>query len=186
VRGYGFQGGARREGWKEMANEKGFGVDYKKSIRSPGPWTMNLAGFGEMLPDYNNHVSLHKTKRDKWGIPLLHINCSFGANEAKMKQNMADTAAEMLTAAGLVDVEPYLHNRAPGLAIHEMGTARMGHDPKTSVLNRHNQCHDAKNVFVTDGAAMTSSACQNPSLTYMALTARAVDFAVQEIKLGNL
>jgi len=186
VRGYGFAGAARREGWKEMANKKGFGAEYKNSIRLPGPWTINLAGFGEMLPDYNNHVRLHKTKRDKWGIPLLHISCSYGNNDIKMKQDMADTAAEMLTAAGLVDVKPYFHKMAPGLAIHEMGTARMGHDPSTSVLNSHNQCHDVKNVFITDGAAMTSSACQNPSLTYMALTARAMDFAVQEIKQGNL
>ncbi|PCI44032.1 MAG: GMC family oxidoreductase [Alphaproteobacteria bacterium] len=186
VRGYGFQGGAQREGWQDMAHKAGFGVDYKESIRTPGPWTFNLGGFGEMLPRYENYVRLHKTKRDKWGMPLLHINCTYGDNEKKMKMDMAETAKDMLTSAGLADVKPYVHETPPGLAIHEMGTARMGHDPATSVLNRHNQCHDVKNIFVTDGAAMTSSACQNPSITYMALTARAVDFVVQELKSGNL
>lgn len=186
VRGYGFQGGAQREGWQDMAHKVGFGADYKESICTPGPWTFNLGGFGEMLPRYDNHVRLHKTKSDKWGVPLLHINCSYGDNEKRMKQDMAETAKDMLTSAGLHDVTPYLHEPPPGLAVHEMGTARMGHDPSTSVLNSHNQCHDVKNIFVTDGAAMTSSSCQNPSITYMALTARAVDFAVQELKLGSL
>jgi choline dehydrogenase-like flavoprotein len=129
---------------------------------------------------------LDKTKKDKWGLPILSFDCELKDNELKMRKDMMNDAAEMLEAAGVKNVKTYEGNGILGRGIHEMGTARMGKDPKTSVLNGNNQVWDALNVFVTDGAAMTSAACVNPSLTYMALTARAVDFAVSELKKGNL
>ncbi len=186
-RGYGFQGGASRKGWKDGMNKRGFGADYKESFNRPGPWTFNIAGFGEMLPDYKNMATLHKTKKDQWGIPQLHIDCAYGENDRTMREDIRDVSVRMLENLGLTDVEGYLDESAfPGIGIHEMGTARMGHDPDTSVLNAHNQCHDVDNVFITDGSSMTSSACQNPSLTYMALTARAVDYAVTQMKSNVL
>lgn len=147
---------------------------------------MGISGFGEALPYYENHVSLDKNKKDKWGIPQLSIDCEFKENEQKMRVEMQQDAIEMLENAGVKNVKGFDHDSFPGMAIHEMGTARMGHDPKTSVLNKWNQMHEVKNVFVTDGSCMTSSACQNPSLTYMALTARACDFAVKELKNLNI
>lgn len=186
-RGFGYQGSAQRLGWREGTSKKGFGADFKESFKTPGPWTFSISGFGEMLPDYKNHVSLHKTKKDQWGIPLLHIDCEYGENDWTMRREIVDVTVQMLKDLGLKNVKGYLNENAkPGIGIHEMGTARMGHDPKTSVLNGHNQCHEVDNVFVTDGACMTSSACQNPSLTYMALTARAVEFASSELKSGKL
>ena len=186
VRGYGFQGNASRQGWEEVGRQKGFGADFKKAIRTPGDWTFYLVGFGETLPYYENTAKLHPTKKDKWGIPQMHMNCTIFDNEEKMRDDMTKTAVEMLEAGNLVDVNPYISPAIPGLGIHEMGGARMGSDPKTSVINKFNQCHDVDNVFITDGAAMASSACQNPSLTYMALTARAVDYAVNQIKLKHI
>jgi choline dehydrogenase-like flavoprotein len=192
VRGYGYQGGASRSSWRRGMDTPGFGADFKHSLREPGPWQMFLIAFGEMLPRHENYVELDPERTDPWGIPLLRIDCSYGENEMAMRRDMAVQAAEMLEAAGCRNVETYDRyvegglGAEPGLGIHEMGTARMGRDPKTSVLNAHNQVHDAPNVFVTDGACMTSSACQNPSLTYMALTARAADYAVAEMKRGNL
>ena len=147
---------------------------------------MGLLGFGEVLPDHSNHVKLNFDKRDKWGQPTLVMDCEFKENEWKMRVDMKNDAAEMLEAAGFKDVTTYDDPGAMGLGIHEMGTARMGRDPKTSVLNKWNQVHACKNVFVTDGACMTSAGCQNPSLTYMALTARAANFAADELKKGNL
>ena len=147
---------------------------------------MGLAGFGEMLPHPENRMYLEKTGRDKWGMPLVVFNAELRENEKKMRIDMANDAKEMLEASGLKNVKSFDNGSFPGMAIHEMGTARMGHDPKTSVLNKHNQLHAVKNVFVTDGACMTSASCVNPSLTYMALTARAVDFAVDELKKQNL
>jgi len=147
---------------------------------------MYLGGFGECLPYHENKVSLNHTLRDKWGLPTLSIDCSYKENEQKMRVDMAASAAEMLEAAGMKNVHAFNNDNAPGLGIHEMGTARMGNDPKTSVLNKFNQIHAVKNVFVTDGACMTSSACQNPSITYMALTARAADHAVSELQKRNL
>jgi len=147
---------------------------------------MGLGGFGEALPYFENKVYIDKSKKDKWGQPVLAIDCEFKDNERKMRVDMMNDAAEMLEAAGAKDVKTFDNGSAPGMAIHEMGTARMGHDPKTSVLNKWNQMHEVKNVFVTDGSCMGSAACQNPSLTYMALTARACDFAVSELKKGNL
>jgi choline dehydrogenase-like flavoprotein len=151
---------------------------------------MGLGGFGEMLPVHENRMYINRDLKDKHGLPTVTFDCEFKENELKMRKDMANDAAEMLEAAGLKDIKTYDRMETtgvgPGLGIHEMGTARMGHDPKTSVLNKWNQVHACKNVFVTDGSCMTSSACQNPSLTYMALTARAVNFAVEEMKKRNL
>jgi choline dehydrogenase-like flavoprotein len=186
LRGYGFQGGAHREGWERGIAQTGFGVDFKKAMRQPGPWRFLFGGYGECLPNHNNFVELDKEKVDAWGIPVLKINCSFGENEIALRKDMSITAAEMLAAAGARDIEPFADDDPPGFSIHEMGTARMGRDPKASVLNSFNQAHDVKNLFITDGGAMVSSSCVNPSLTYMALTARACDYAVQQLKKGEL
>jgi len=186
VRGFGYQGRATRLSWQERKDGPGFGLPLKEKLRRPGPWQFTLAGFGEMLPHFDNRVTLDRSKRDTWGIPQLKMDASWRDNEHKMRVDIARSAVEMLEAAGLQDVRSFNVDHAPGLAIHEMGTARMGRDPKTSVLNGYNQCHDVRNLFVTDGASMSSSACQNPSLTYMALTARAVDYAVKELKAGRI
>jgi choline dehydrogenase-like flavoprotein len=186
VRGFGYQGGASRTGWQRDVAELAFGADFKEKATLPGPWKMGLGGFAETLPYFENKVTLDKTKKDKWGQSVLSIDCEFKDNEKKMRIDMMNDAAEMLEAAGMKDVATYDNGSFPGMAIHEMGTARMGNDPKTSVLNRWNQMHDVKNVFVTDGSCMNSAACQNPSLTYMALTARAADYAVSEMKKNNL
>jgi choline dehydrogenase-like flavoprotein len=186
IRGYGYQGGGSREGWGRGAAMAGIGVDFKNALKAPGPWRMGLGGFGECLPYHTNYVTLNKEKLDAWGIPTLTIHCEWGENEKIMSQDIAVQAAEMLAAAGARDVGVYQDISTPGLGIHEMGTARMGRDSKTSVLNEHNQAHDAKNLFMTDGACMTSAACVNPSLTYMALTARACDFAVSQMKQREL
>jgi choline dehydrogenase-like flavoprotein len=153
---------------------------------TPGPWYIKLGGFGEILPNHANRVTLDRTRKDKWGLPLLAFDAQLHENELKMRKDMANDAAEMLEAAGFPDVRTYDREIGVGLGIHEMGTARMGKDPKTSVLNKWNQVHACPNVYVTDGSFMTSSACQNPSLTYMALTVRAVDHAVGELKRMNL
>jgi choline dehydrogenase-like flavoprotein len=152
----------------------------------PGPWKFGATAFGEMLPNHANRVALDHSRKDKWGLPVLAIDCATGENERLMRKDMIADMAEMLEQTGVKMVNTFDSGYFPGMAIHEMGTARMGRDPKTSVLNSHNQVWDAPNVFVTDGACMTSSACQNPSLTYMAITARAVDFAVNELKRRNL
>jgi choline dehydrogenase-like flavoprotein len=186
IRGFGYQGSASRKGWSQDVAELSIGSDLKSFLQEPGQWTMGIMGFGEMLPYHENQISLDKTTKDKWGLPVLAIDCEIKDNEHKMRIDMMNDAAEMLTAGGLKDVKTYDRGYAPGMGIHEMGTARMGLDPKTSVLNRNNQIWDCKNVFVTDGSCMNSAACVNPSLTYMALTARAADFAVNELKKGNL
>jgi choline dehydrogenase-like flavoprotein len=152
----------------------------------PGKWRIGIEGFGECLPNRNNYVEVDKNRPDAWGIPTLKIHCDWGENELAMSKDIAVQAAEMLAAAGATNITVDQRITPPGLAIHEMGTARMGRDPRTSVLNEHNQAHDAKNLFLTDGACMTSTSCVNPSLTYMALTARACDFAVSEMKKDNL
>lgn len=186
VRGFGYQGGASRDGWQRSIPELSIGADFKDAITEPGSWSMGMGGFGEILPYAENRITLDKTKKDKWGLNILAIDCELKENEKKMRKDMQNDAIEMLTAAGVKDVHGWEADGTPGRGIHEMGTARMGRDPKTSVLNGNNQVWDAKNVFVTDGAAMTSAACVNPSLTYMALTARAANFAVEELKKGNL
>jgi len=188
VRGYGFQGSASREGWNRGLYEPGLGAELKQRLRRPGPWTMSFSGFGECLPRYENRVELDPETVDAWGIPALRIHCTFGDNELALREDVQLTAAEMLEAAGCRDIATYdrLDETPPGLGIHEMGTARMGRDPETSVLNGHNQAHEVPNLFVTDGASMASSACQNPSLTYMALTARAANYAVEQLKRHEL
>lgn len=186
VRGYGYQGAASREGWSRSVAELAIGDELKEAITRPGAWTMGMTAFGECLPYHENKAELSDEAQDKWGQPVLKFDCEFKDNEMKMREDMKAAAVEMLEAAGFKNVTTYDSIGAPGLGIHEMGTARMGRSAKTSVLNRWNQVWDAKNVFVTDGACMTSSACQNPSLTYMALTARAADYAVQELKKMNI
>lgn len=186
LRGYGFQGGASREGWDRGIAQPGFGAEFKKSISAPGPWRFSFGGFGECLPNHSNYVELDKEKVDAWGIPVLKIRSVWSENERALRYDMSITAAEMLAAAGARNIEPSVSDDPPGFSIHEMGTARMGRDPKTSVLNSFNQLHDVKNLFITDGGAMVSSSCVNPSLTYMALTARACNYAVQQLKKGEL
>ena len=185
-RGFGFQGGASRQGWQRSIAEMAFGAEFKEELTHPGDWTMGLTGFGEMLPYYQNKLTLDRETKDKWGLPVVVFDAELQDNEKKMRIDMANDAKEMLEASGLKNVKIYDNGSFPGMAIHEMGTARMGRDPKTSVLNGHNQVHAVKNVFVTDGASMTSASCVNPSLTYMALTARAADFAVEALKKGEL
>ncbi len=186
LRGYGYQGWPSRAGWSRGIDETGFGADFKARLMQPGPWRMELGAFGECLPHHENYVELDPEVEDAWGIPVLRINCEWSDNERVMMRDAAERAAEMLDAAGGTDVEMSSEITAPGLTIHEMGTARMGRDPDTSVLNGFNQAWDVRNLFVVDGAAMTSSACQNPSLTYMALTARACDYAVKASEAGDL
>jgi choline dehydrogenase-like flavoprotein len=186
LRGYGFQGGGYREGWERGISQTGFGVDFKNSLRGPGPWRFSFYGFGECLPSHDNYVELDKERVDAWGIPALKIHSAWSKNELALRHDMAITASEMLAAVGATDIRPFALDEPPGFSIHEMGTARMGRDRKTSVLNSFNQAHDVKNLFVTDGGAMVSSSCVNPSLTYMALTARACDYAVQQMKKGEI
>jgi choline dehydrogenase-like flavoprotein len=186
IRGFGYQGSASREGWHRNVAELNIGPDFKNAISEPGPWTMGITAFGEILPYHDNRISLDKDKKDKWGLPVLSFNCEIRETEKKMRKAMIDDAREMLEAAGLKSVKGFDNSYFMAMGIHEMGTARMGKDPKTSVLNANNQMWDAKNVFITDGSFMVSAACQNPSLTYMAMTARAADFAVKELKKGNL
>jgi choline dehydrogenase-like flavoprotein len=186
LRGYGFQGGAYREGWSRGVGQTAFGADFKKSLRTPGPWQFSFSGYGECLPNHANYIEIDKGKVDAWGIPTLKINCNWRENEYAIQKDMSIAAAEMLSAAGARNIEPFTDDDPPGFSIHEMGTARMGRDPKTSVLNAHNRAHDVKNLFITDGGAMASSSCVNPSLTYMALTARACDYAVDQMKKGEL
>jgi choline dehydrogenase-like flavoprotein len=186
LRGFGYQGGASREGWSREIAEMNIGGAYKDALTEPGQWTIGMTGFGETLPNHDNRITLDKNKKDKWGLPVLAMDAEIKDNERAMRKDMVAEAKAMLEAAGVKDVNTWDQGHAMGHGIHEMGTARMGNDPKTSVLNKWNQVWDAKNVFITDGAFMVSSACQNPSLTYMAMTARAADYAVNELKKGNL
>ncbi|MBC7418723.1 MAG: GMC family oxidoreductase, partial [Pedobacter sp.] len=186
LRGFGYQGSASRSNWQDDVAELAFGTDFKTKMTTPGKWTMGLGGFGEMLPYYENKVYINQEKKDKWGQPVLAIDCEYKDNEKKMRIDMMNDAAEMLEASGIKNISTYDAGCYPGMAIHEMGTARMGNDPKTSVLNKWNQMHEVNNVFVTDGSCMPSIACQNPSLTFMALTARACDYAVTELKKKNI
>ena len=186
LRGFGYQGSGSREGWERGIRELSIGSELKGIISEPGSWKMGLLGFGECLPYEDNRMWLNRDKTDKWGQPTVVFDCDFKENEMKMREDMKSDAAEMLERAGFTDIQTFDDIGGMGLGIHEMGTARMGRDPKTSVLNKWNQIHACKNVFVTDGSCMTSSACQNPSLTYMALTARAADYAANELEKGNL
>jgi choline dehydrogenase-like flavoprotein len=186
LRGFGFQGGAGRQGWSREIAELNIGSELKEAITEPGIWTMGLTGFGETLPYHENKISLNKEKKDKWGLPVLSIDVECKENELKMRKDMFNDAVEMLETAGVKNVQGIEVSKTLGRGIHEMGSARMGRSPATSVLNKYNQVWDAPNVFVTDGSFMASSACQNPSLTYMAFTARAADHAVSELKKNNL
>lgn len=186
LRGFGYQGGASRQGWGREIPELQIGGDYKDALSEPGVWTMGLGGFGETLPYHENKVTLDKNTKDKWGLNVLSIDAEIKDNEKKMRKDIQQDAIEMLTAMGVKDVHGFDSNQVLGRGIHEMGTARMGADRKTSVLNKFNQVWDAPNVFVTDGSFMVSANCVNPSLTYMAFTARAVDYAVSELKKNNL
>jgi choline dehydrogenase-like flavoprotein len=187
LRGYGFQGGASRPNLPRP--REGFGPDFKEALmRRPerGPWRFSIGGWAECLPREDNVAELHTTLTDKWGIPALRIRCTWGPNELALIEDVQRTAAEILEASGAREVRTYNDKLPPGLCIHEMGTARMGRDRRTSVLNANNQVWDAPNVFVTDGACMTSSANQNPSITYMALTARACAYAVDAMRRNEL
>jgi choline dehydrogenase-like flavoprotein len=187
LRGYGYEGRAERAGWLRGMDMAGFGTGFKKSLFGDlGPWELELYGFGEMLPRHENRIEIDPHLVDAWGIPALRIHCAYGDNEKKMLDDMVVAASEMLEAMGATDIRPIKDDNPPGLVIHETGTARMGHDPKTSVLNPHNQLWDVPNLFMTDGACMTSTANQNPSITYMALTARAADHAVSLLKRREL
>ena len=184
VRGFGYQGGAYRG---RVSDLEGIGESLKEKLTETGNWGMWIGGWGEHLPHPDNRVTLSKEKKDKWGLPLVDIDCKWRENELAMRMDIMHSAAEMLEKAGLKNIKTFNDPDAnPGLCIHEMGTARMGRSAKTSVLNAHNQLWDAPNVFVTDGACMASSACQNPSLTYMAITARAADFAADALRKGNI
>lgn len=186
LRGYGYQGSAGREGWHRDIAELGIGAAFKDALCEPGGWEIGMMGFGEVLPYHENKITLDHSKKDKWGLPVVAIDAELKENELKMRQDIAKEGKAMFEAAGLKNVNVSFGDGTLGRGIHEMGTARMGKDPKTSVLNGFNQVWDAPNVFVTDGAFMTSAACVNPSLTYMAFTARAANHAVEELKKGNL
>jgi glucoside 3-dehydrogenase (cytochrome c) catalytic subunit len=186
LRGFGYQGSASRQGWAREIAEMNIGGEFKDALTEPGQWSIGMTGFGEILPYHENKISLDKTKKDKWGLPVLSMDAELKENEYNMRKDILTEGKAMLEAAGVKNVNTWDSGHAIGHGIHEMGTARMGRDQKTSVLNEWNQVWDAKNVFVTDGACMASSACQNPSLTYMALTARAADYAVKELKKMNL
>ena len=184
LRGYGFQGESEQEGWERGAASTAFGAEFKHAVSRAG--LRHFSGYGECLPNHDNFVELDKSTADAWGIPSLKIHCAFGENEFAIRKDMSIARAEMLSAVGAISIQPFMDDDPPGFSVHEMGTARMGRDPKTSVLNSWNQCHDIKNRFITDGGCMTSSGCVNPSLTYVALTARACDHAVNLMKRSEL
>ena len=186
LRGFGYQGGASRGNWEEAIAEHAFGKDLKESVLKPGGWSMGIMGFGEVLPYEENRFTLDYENLDEWGLPTLTFDAEFKDNEWKMREDMKAQAVAMLEQAGFKNVNAYDNPGALGLGIHEMGTARMGRDPKTSVLNEYNQVHTCPNVFVTDGSFMTSASCVNPSLTYMAFTARAANYAAEQLKKGLL
>ena len=186
LRGYGYQGGGSRNAWTDKVTELSYGTEFKKEILKPGMWSIGLGGFGEVLPYEDNRMTLDYEKLDNWGLPTVTFNATIKENELNMRKDMKQQAMEMLENAGFKDVEGHDDAYAIGLGIHEMGTARMGHDARSSVLNKYNQVHEVPNVFVTDGSAMTSAGNVNPSLTYMALTARAADHAVKELKKMNI
>ena len=186
LRGFGYQGGASRGNWEEAIAEHAFGKDLKEAVLKPGGWSMGIMGFGEVLPYEENRFTLDYENLDEWGLPTLTFDAEFKDNEWKMWEDMKAQAVAMLEQAGFKNVNAYDNPGALGLGIHEMGTARMGRDPKTSVLNGYNQVHTCPNVFVTDGSFMTSASCVNPSLTYMAFTARAANYAAEQLKKGLL
>ena len=182
IRGYGMQGSASRGNWQRGIKELSYGKELKEALFNPGPWKIGMTGFGECLPYHENKLTLNYEKLDEWGMPTVNFDSEFKTNEKEMRKDIEQEAVSMLKKAGFKNVKGYNEPSYLGTAIHEMGTARMGHSPKTSVLNKHNQIHTVPNIYVTDGACMTSSPYQNPSLTYMALTARAANHAAKQIK----
>jgi choline dehydrogenase-like flavoprotein len=185
LRGYLVFWGAYRDTGNETTNET-IGGSYKDSLTEAGPWRVYMSMQGEVIPKHDNHVRLSLDQQDEWGIPQLITSVSYDDNDEKMVKDFLTQGAEILKVAGCKDIVPNDSKQAPGLDIHEMGGARMGNDPATSILNKWNQVHSCKNVFVTDGACMTSVGNQNPSLTFMALTARAANYAIEELKRGNI
>jgi choline dehydrogenase-like flavoprotein len=185
LRGFGYQGTASREDWSTAVAEMGYGAGLKESVLKPGQWQIGVTGFGEFLPYEDNRVMLSPTEKDQWGLPQLAFDVEFKENEYRMREDIKSEIVTMFKAAGFKDVQSYDETTGPGLGIHEMGGARMGHDPKTSILNKNNQIHTVPNVYVTDGAFMTSSSCVNPSLTYMAFTARAANHAANAFTSGK-
>ena len=186
IRGYALAGGAYREDWQSYGYSDGLGINFKEKLMHPGQWKIGLQAQGEMLANRDNQMTLHATKKDKWGIPQIQFDVSWSDNEKRMMENSVEVASKMFEKAGFKNIQGQATERPPGIAIHEVGTARMGRDAKDSVLNGYNQSHDIPNLFVTDGASFASSAVVNPSLTFMALTARAVDYAVKEVKNRRL
>jgi choline dehydrogenase-like flavoprotein len=186
IRGFGLQAKGARAEWRDIAASGGFGAGFKDRLLHPGPWGMWIGGWGETLPYYDNHISIDRNKPDPWGMPMISIDFHYRDNEKAMSKDILASIEEMYTVAGFTHINSYSYLQPGGTAVHEMGTARMGRDPRSSVLNANNQLHGVKNVFITDGSCMTSSGSANPSLTYMALTARACDFAVAELKKGHL
>lgn len=191
VRGYGYQGRIYRENWRSSTWKEGVGADFKKNNRQPGPWSIGIVAFCEILPDERNKVTLHPTRKDEWGLPVPVIDQKHRQNEVNLMKHATRDTKRMLEAAGMTilgvgnpDDITAENMSAPGRGIHEMGTARMGRDPKTSVLNEWNQSWDVPNLFITDGSFMTSGGCQNPSLSYMAFSARAADHAAKLMKDG--
>jgi choline dehydrogenase-like flavoprotein len=187
LRGFSCEGDGHRMTWRDqLRSGSEFGADFKAALTEPGPWTLSLSACGECLPYAGNRVTLDRERSDRWGLPLVRVDFTFGDNERVMRRDMRASAVEMLEAAGFTRIRSFEAKPIGGDCMHEMGTARMGSDPRTSVLNRFNQMHEVPNVFITDGSCMTSSPCQNPSLTYMALTARACAYAVEELRAGRL
>jgi len=182
LRGYGMQGAAGRGG----AGPRGFGAGMKEGMRAYGPWTIRFTAFAECLPYKDNVLSLNPSKLDRFGVPLAVFDVTFRDNEMKMMRDAALQGETMMHAAGLTEVASSNEEHVPGDAIHEMGGACMGSDPRNSVVDRWSQAHDASNLFITDGAQMASTSCVNPSMTFMALTARAADHAVKQVKAGAI
>ncbi|MBT8188153.1 MAG: GMC family oxidoreductase [Croceitalea sp.] len=185
IRGFGYQGGASRRDWSEMVAEMGYGAALKEAVLKPGSWQIGMTGFGEMLPHHDNRITLSNDKKDQWGLPQLDFDVAFQENEYNMREAIKAEAIAIFKAAGFKEVHSFDESTGPGLGIHEMGGARMGWNPRTSVVNKNNQVHDVPNIYVTDGAFMTSASCVNPSLTYMAFTARAANHAATQFKLGK-
>ena len=186
LRGFGFQGGVMRDNWRRGIGTPGVGAEFKVRLRAPGPWRIHLSGFGEMLPRPDNRVTLNHNRTDRWGLPIPHIVCTLGDNDRRLMAQANEDASTMLEMAGCTDIRVREHYGGTGRGIHEMGTARMGRDPATSVLNAYNQAHDVPNLFVTDGSCMASSGCQNPSLTYMAMSARGAHHAAEFLQAGRI
>jgi choline dehydrogenase-like flavoprotein len=187
IRGYGFEGGSGTQMFPGNATEThGFGSGYKKKVRDYSGAFISMGGFGEVLARYENYMDLDPAMKDKWGVPVLRFHYKFSDNEKKMAKDMGDTAQEMFEAAGIEIVEVSRTILTEGWSIHELGTARMGTDPKTSVLNQFQQSHDVKNLFVVDGSSHVSASCQNPTWTIMALAWRSCDYLADQFKKGNL